>query len=82
MKQTLHDLFVDMLVNCLALWQELAVDDAPRIKECDQHDFDFELWLSGFLRPCMATDSSTEGSGSGLWVKLKDPLLITVDDSP
>ena len=35
------DLFVDLLIVCLAPWQELTVDDASDIKERDQQDFDF-----------------------------------------
>ena len=40
-KQKLQDLFVDLLTDRLALWQELTVDDASDIEERDQHDFDF-----------------------------------------
>jgi len=36
-----QDLFADLLIDRLALWQELTVDDASDIKERDQHDFDF-----------------------------------------
>lgn len=35
MKQTHMYFFMDILVDCLALWQELAVDDPPHIEECD-----------------------------------------------
>ena len=41
---------VDELINHLAPWQELAVDEAPHIEECDQHDLDFGLRLSCSLR--------------------------------
>ena len=36
--QKLQDLFVDLQVDRLALWQELTVDDASDIEEHDQHD--------------------------------------------
>lgn len=42
-------LFVNVLVDFLFLWQELAVEDHLYIIECIQHDCDFELRLSGFL---------------------------------
>lgn len=32
--------FVDLLIDHLVLWQELCVDNASHIKECDQYDFD------------------------------------------
>ena len=41
MKQKLQDLFVDLLIDRLALWQELTVDDVSDIEEYGQHDFDF-----------------------------------------
>lgn len=40
------DLFVDTLIDCLAVWRELAVHDACHIEECYQRDFD-SLALSG-----------------------------------
>ena len=43
MKQKLQDLFVDLLIDRQALWQELTVDDASDIEERDQHDFDFRF---------------------------------------
>ena len=39
---------VDLLIDHLALWQELTVASSD-IEECDQHDFDFWFWLSCFL---------------------------------
>ena len=41
MKQMPQDLFVDLLIDRLALWQELTVDHASHIEERDQRDFDF-----------------------------------------
>lgn len=63
MKRTLQDLFVDMVVNRLALWQELSVDSAPYIDECVQQDW---LWTSiVLLSSASATpESSTECSGA------------------
>lgn len=39
--------FVDLLIDHLVLWQELNIDNASHIKECDQYDFDC-LALFGF----------------------------------
>ena len=57
-KQMLQYLFVDMLVDRLALWQELAVDDAPHIEECDQHDFvtmELRRIMEESFQECMQT---------------------------
>ena len=40
-KQILQYLFVDMLVDILAQWQELTVYNLLHIEECD---WDFGLW--------------------------------------
>ena len=50
-KQAPQDLFIDMLVDCLTLWQELHVDDSSRVEERDQHELDFGPRLSCFLWP-------------------------------
>ena len=47
-KQKPQDLFVDLLIDRLALWQEPTVDNASDIKEHDQHDFDFGFCLAFF----------------------------------
>lgn len=38
-KENVEYLLVDMLVNNLFSWQELAVDDLLLIDKCNQHDF-------------------------------------------
>ena len=80
-KQTLQDLFVDLLIDRLVLWQELTVDDACLIKERDQHDFDFWLWLPCFLWPQQRQILPLRALALGFLVVLKNPHLITSDDS-
>ena len=41
--QTSQDVFVDVLINSSALWQEFCVDDSTDIKKRDQHHFGFGL---------------------------------------
>lgn len=36
-----HRISVDLLIDRLVLWQELTVDDASHIEECDRYDFYF-----------------------------------------
>ena len=74
--QKLQDLFVDLQVDRLALWQELTVDDASDIEEHDQHDSDFWFWLSCFPLHCPLTALAL-----GFWVIIKNPCLVTSDDS-
>ena len=40
---------IDMLVDCLTLWQKLHVDDSSRVEERDQHELDFRPRLSCFF---------------------------------
>ena len=46
LRQTSQDVFVDVLINSLALRQELYVDNSMDIKISDQHHLGFELELS------------------------------------
>lgn len=46
-----QDLFVDMLIDCLALRQELTVDDVWHIEEGDQSRHFFQIDLVNQLRP-------------------------------
>ena len=41
--QTSQDVFVDVLINSLALWQELCVDNSIHIKKSDQHHLGLDL---------------------------------------
>ena len=70
-----------MLVDCLTLWQDLHVNDSSRIEECDQHELDFGLRLSCFLWPQRQRTLPLKALALGLRVILKDPRLITSDDS-
>ena len=70
-----------MLVDCLTLWQELHVNDSSRIKERDQHELDFGPQLSCFLWPRRRRTLPLKALALGLWIILKDPRLITSDDS-
>lgn len=62
MKQTLQDLFVDVLVDRLMLGLKLHVGGAVHIEEHHQREFNFGLQLFYFLQP-WHLNSSTEGSG-------------------
>ena len=42
-----QDFLVDLLIDCLALWQILTENNAPHDKECNQQGFDF--WLPSVL---------------------------------
>ena len=44
-KNTRQDILVDLMIDNMALWQKLAIDDAPHIEQRDQHDFHFWLCL-------------------------------------
>ena len=57
----LQDLFVDYLIGRLALWQELAMYDAPHIEKRDQHNFDFVMFSSA---SAMMLETSTNCSGA------------------
>ena len=80
-KQTQQDLSVDLLIDRLVLWQKLTVDGASHIEECDQHDFDFWLWLSCFLWPQRRQTLPLRALALGFQLVLKNPHLITSDDS-
>ena len=45
--QTLKDVFVNILVNGLALWQEFWMNNSMNIKENNQHNLNF-----GIEQPC------------------------------
>ena len=81
MKQAPQDLFIDMLVDCLTLWQELHVDDSSRIEERNQHELDFGPRLSCFLWPRRRRTLPLKALALGLRVILEDPRLISSDDS-
>ena len=76
-----QDLSVNLLIDFLALWQELTVDNASHIEECDQHDFDFWLWLPCFLWPWQRQTFPLRALALGFPVVIKNPSLITSDDS-
>ena len=80
-KQKPQDLFVDLLIDRLALWQELTVDDASDIEERDQHDFDFWFWLSCLLRPRRRRRLPLTSLALGFRVVIKNPCLTPNDDS-
>ena len=74
-KQKLQDLFVNLLIDRLALWQEPTVDHASHIEERDQRDFDFWFWLSCFLRPRQRRRLPLTSLALGFRVVLKNPCL-------
>ena len=53
---------VDLLIDRLALWQELAGDDAPHIKECDKYNWlllSLAIWVM-LKNPCLITSDEFE----------------------
>lgn len=70
-EQRPQDIFVDVLVDCLSLWQKLAVDDAPDIEKCDKDVFEFGLRLSCFLRSWRIWTLPLKVPALGLRVVLK-----------
>ena len=69
--------FVDLLIDHLALWRELTLDNAPHIEEYDQHGFDSLSWLYSkiHLSSPVVTLHSNSGSvwkclmmSEGTWV--------------
>ena len=86
-KITPYGLFLNLLIDRLALWQKVAMADAPHIAEHDQHDFDFGLWLSLFSVSSTSETSSDYFSGwfpypvnSDVLTKQVWSILETVDD--
>ena len=50
--QTSQDVFVDVLINSLTLWQEFCEDNSMDIKKSDQHHLGFGLEHLAFLGLC------------------------------
>ena len=64
-KQTHEYLFVDMLIDCLAVWEQLAVDDRLASEECDQDNFD--LWILTVVLSLASATSESFTESSGIW---------------
>ena len=80
-KHMQQDLLVDLLIDRLALWQELPMDKGLQIEEHDQHNFGFWFRLSCFLWPRQYWRLPLTAQTLGFWVILKNPCLITCVES-
>ena len=78
-KHTPQELPVDLLIDSLALWPELDVEDALDIKECDQHEFCLRLF--SYLRPRRRRTLPLTAQVLYLKVVFKNQCLLTTDDS-
>jgi len=58
----LQDVFVDVLINSLALWQKFSMYNSMNIKNSDQHHFGFGLGTSSPFWVLVTMRSSIQGS--------------------
>jgi len=47
--EVLQDCFVEFLIYCLSYWDELMMNQAINVEECNQHGLDIGLHLPCFL---------------------------------
>ena len=75
-RQPSQDVFVDVLINSLALWQKFCMDNSMDIKKSDQHHLGFELEHPCPFRSWWQSALPFKALPFGEWIVLKDPWLI------
>ena len=79
--QTLQNVFVDVLINSLTLWQEFCDDNSMDIKKSDQHHFGFGLKHPRLFGSWWQCTLPYKALRFGEWIILKDPWLIASNNS-
>ena len=79
--QTSQDVFVDVLINSLALWQEFCLNNSMDIKNSYQHHLGFELEHPRLFGSWWQCSLSFKNLPFGEWIVLEDPCLIPNNNS-
>ena len=79
--QTSQAVFVDVLINSLALWQELCLDNTIDIKKSDQHHLGFGLKHPRLLGSWWQCAFPFNALPFGEWIVLEDPWHIPSNNS-